>query len=186
MIMENSIGKAKIDWSQADWILQDVVLASQFGCTREAARQARVKHGNGVIPDRLRKRTGETIATHLAAMNTAEMTLDQLSEAVGCKEQYVAVVLKSLGKTFKCRPRGNAKYNWEKIFNIWRKKTDQELADIVGAKNPAVVAQWRNRHGYRKMDIHHKKLLTIRIQKQKKTESSVQEKVPEPSLDNQQ
>lgn len=78
------------------------------------------------------------------------MTLPELARVAGCKERRVAVVLQGMGRGYRRRPRGNAVYDWTKFPVNWAELTDKELAVIVGADNPAVVTQWRNRHGYSK------------------------------------
>lgn len=144
--------KFKVDWRSADWRKQDVVLAAEFGCTREAARQARndPRFGNGVKPDSFRKRTVVTATELLQAITTSEHTIPALARLTKSGEANIRVILKKLGKTFRKRPKGNAKYDWTRLPADWATRTDRALAAIVGASSPAVVAQWRIRHGCRK------------------------------------
>ncbi len=140
----------QIDWSRADWTLQDVVLAAQRGCTRERVRQVRKALALGVRADRHRRRTVPTATARLTVMATEGITLPDLAKLAVCGEQHAAFVLRQAGKTFKRRPRGNARYDWSKIPKNWSSLTDKQLAVLVGVGDPAVVAQWRNRHGYRR------------------------------------
>ena len=143
----------KVDLEKVDWLRQDVVLASELGCSREAVRQARVRMGAGLAATP-RKRTAMTAEDHLAGMDTDGLTLPELARIVGCHERRIVIVLRLLGKGYKHRPRGKARYDWTLFPTDWETKTDKDLAVIVGADNPAVVAQWRNRHGYRKQVVH--------------------------------
>ena len=141
-----------INWVKADWSLQDVEIARELGCSRERVRQARLdpEIGKGVQPLRFRKRTTITAESRLSLMDTTGMTLDKVADLAGCKEQRAALILRKLGKGYRRRPRGAATCDWSKFPGDWLLRTDKEIAVLVGASVPAVVAQWRNRHGYRK------------------------------------
>ena len=143
--------KAMVNWVEVNWGKQDVELALACGVSRERVRQARKTYGGGVKPEGYRKRTCETAEDRLAGMETSDKTLPELAKMADCDEQRVSVLLKGLGKVFKRRARGNAKYDWTKFPQGWEFKTDKELAFLVGVDDPAVVTQWRNRHGYGKM-----------------------------------
>ena len=97
-----------------------------------------------------RKHTGVTVLSKLDAMKTDGMTLDQVAGLVECGVPYVGIALRRMGKAYTRRPRGNAKYDWMRFPIGWRRMTDKQIALVVGVSDPAVVAQWRNRHGYRK------------------------------------
>ena len=143
------MNRTLIDWSKADWDKQDMALSLEYGCSREAVRQARIRNGGGKAL-RPRQRVLPGTREHLASLDTSGMDLKQLAVLVGCSERRVADLLKGLGKTFKRRPKGNALYDWGKIPMDWAMRTDKELAAIVGVPSPAVVTQWRNRHGMKK------------------------------------
>lgn len=151
--MVSNMGKHfTVDWSTADWRKQDVALAAELGCTRERVRQARndPRLGNGARSLRHRRRTAVTSLDRLAAMNTEGRTLPELARLAGCGKRNAAMLLKRLGQGFRRRPRGNARYDWARFPSDWEDRTDKEIAAVVGVDNPAVVTQWRNRHGFRK------------------------------------
>lgn len=137
-----------VDWVGADWAEQDVVLASRYGVSRERVRQARIRHGGGARSPRHRKSTGDTAASRLEGMDTEGMTLEEVAIAAGCKGQYASVTLRALGKGFAKGRNGNARYDWGKFPVGWEGMTDKEIGEVVGVGDPAVVAQWRNRHWY--------------------------------------
>lgn len=142
----------KVDWSRADWRKQDVALAAELGCSRERVRQARSdpRFGNGAGSPRHRRRTSVTPMDRLAAMDTDGRTLPELARLAGCGIRNAAMLLRRLGRGFRRRPRGNARHDWARFPADWPDRTDKEIAAIVGIGNPAVVTQWRNRHGFRK------------------------------------
>lgn len=138
-----------VDWTTVDWCQQDVVLAKQLERTRERVRQARKRFG-GQQPEGYRRRTSGSIRLRLAKTATEVMTLPKLSKHAGRKSETIRCVLKKMGKGYKRMPNGNARYDWSRFPAGWRAMTDKDIGAIVGAGNPAIVAQWRNRHGYRK------------------------------------
>ena len=138
-----------VDWSRAKWELQDVELAAYFSCSREAARQARLRYG--VSPSiKARRRTVPTARAKLESMDTVGHTLRDLAKLSGCKSKYVAVILRKSGKGYRKLPRGCARYDWRKFPQDWLMKTDNEIGEIIGGAPAAVVNQWRNRHGFLK------------------------------------
>lgn len=141
-----------VDWANVDWRKQDVVLAAELRCTRERVRQARSdpRFGNGARAERFHKATGVTAAERLEAMNTTDRTLPQLARLAGCTDTTASLLLRRMGKDFRRRPKGSAKYDWTKFPHDWVDRTDEEIAAVVGVPSPAIVAQWRIRHGYRK------------------------------------
>jgi len=139
-----------IDWSKADWQKQDIELAKQYGCSREAARQARNRcHGGKALQPH--KWLVQGARDRLALIDTAGLELPELASMAGVSERRVADLLKGLGKTFKRRPKGNALYDWSKMPSDWANRTDKELAELVGVPNPDVVTIWRYRHGMKKV-----------------------------------
>jgi hypothetical protein len=141
----------KIDWSRVDWGQQDITLAVQNGCSREAVRQARnrLRGGAALTP---RQRTVPTSLDKLRDIDTSGLTLPQLAVLTGCKHRQIVDSLNILGKTYVQRPKGNAKYDWSKFPKDWVLRTDKDIAILVGVANPAVVTQWRIRHGYSKQE----------------------------------
>jgi len=141
--------KAKVNWSAVDWGWQDVQLAEKHGVSRERVRQVR-KDSGATLPLAYRKRTGVTASQRIMAMETDGKTLSVIARAAGCGEAYAAVELRKAGKKYRLLPKGNAKYDWSLIPSDWMDRTDKEMAEIIGASGPAVVTQWRIRHGLRK------------------------------------
>lgn len=136
------------NWKLIDWTRQDVVIALAEGVSRERVRQARKTHGGGVVPSGYRRHTSGTVRDKLEGVSSSSMTLSELAEKGGCGEVHVAGVLRELGKEYKRLPNGNARYDWGKFPVGWEGMTDREIGEVVGVGNPAVVTQWRNRHGY--------------------------------------
>ena len=81
------------------------------------------------------------------------MTLDKAAMLAGCDSKHAGRVLRHLGKEFVRRPRGKSKHDWTKFPTNWVDLTDKQIAEVVGVGDSAVVAQWRNRHGYRKQVV---------------------------------
>lgn len=144
--------RPKIDWGGADWARQDVDLAGSLGVSREAVRQARRRLGKG-HPEGYRQRTGVTAGQRIKAMVTDGRTIVEIAKAAGCGEAYARVALRAGGKGYKRRPKGNARYDWSLLPADWKDRTDKEMAELVGASSPAVVTQWRVRHGMRKRGV---------------------------------
>ena len=144
--------KNKYNWESVDWGRQDVEIARDFGCSRERVRQVRVdpKIGMGRIANKPRGRTGDTATSVLSKIDTECKTLSELSDDTGYGEHSIGLVLNSLGNGFKRRTRGGQLYDWSKFPTQWREMKDKEIATLVGAEYPAVVAQWRKRHGHQR------------------------------------
>jgi hypothetical protein len=153
------MGNQKVNWDKADWKKQDIVLAKEYGVSREAVRQARLRHGQKALTPW--KRTCNTVGSILKEVDTSDKTLTELAPIVNCQERRVSEVLKGMGKDFKHKPRGGAIYDWTKFPEDWMCKTDKELAVIIGVKDPAIVGQWRIRHGYRKQAKKYAKLMNV-------------------------
>lgn len=145
----------RIDWNRVNWGEQDIELARQLGCSREAVRQARPE---GRVAFRHRKRTIPTALARLEAMDTAGMTLEKAAGLAGCNARHAGKVLRGLGKAYVRKPKWNARHDWLKFPANWRELTDKQIAGIVGVDDPSVVTQWRNRHGYRKTGLVHDKV----------------------------
>lgn len=141
--------RKSVDWKKVDWSQQDVALASQLGCSRERVRQVR-KQLCKPRPEGYHRRTIGSARLKLAEQATEIMALPKISELAGCKPARARSVLKELGKGYKRRPNGHARYDWSRFPAGWRSMTDHAIGLIVGASNPAIVAQWRNRHGFSK------------------------------------
>jgi len=141
---------AKVDWSAVDWVLQDIQLAEEHGVSRERVRQVRSVYGGGVMPDGYRKRTGVTAGQRIVAMETEGKTMAEVARAAGCGKAYAGVALRKAGKKYRLLPKGNARYDWGLLPADWMDRTDKEMATMIGASGPAVVTQWRIRHGLMK------------------------------------
>lgn len=128
------------------------MIARNLGCSREAVRQAR-ERTTSVQAESPRQRTLPTAQGRIAEMDTVGMTVLEVAEKAGCEEKHALDVMRVLGKTFKRRPRGGGVHDWSKFPADWRDLTDKQIADVVGVGDPAVMAQWRNRHGYRKNSV---------------------------------
>jgi len=139
-----------VDWTKANWDQQDIEFARLLGCSREAVRQ---KRPEGHVALRARQRTLPTAMARLEAMDTSGMTLEKAALLAGCKPKHAGRVLRTMGKGFKRHPIWNLTHDWSKFPTNWKDLTDKEIAKIVGVADPAVVAQWRNRHGYRKQVV---------------------------------
>ena len=139
--------KKGIDWEGVDWSRQDVEIALEVGCTREAVRQ---KRPEGVRADRYRKHTLPTVVDVIVGMETVGMSLEEVARRASCSKKHALKVLLDLGKEYARLPKGNSKYDWGKFPDNWKEFTDRELAVVIGVGNPSVVTQWRVRHGYRK------------------------------------
>jgi len=138
------------DWSRVDWGRQDVEIAAEMGVSREAARQRRPE---GVVAARHRQRTVATAEARIEAMDTSAMTLDRVAALAGCSRKHALRVLSGLGKAYSRLPRGNARYDWGRFPADWMGMTDKQIAVVVGVGDPAVVTQWRNRHGYHRRGV---------------------------------
>ena len=142
--------KAKVEWGEVSplmWLKQDVEIAQELGVSRERVRQVRPK---GSVPQGYRRRTGGTAWQRIAAMDTKGKGMREVAEAAGCGVAHAGVAMRAMGKGYARMPKGNARYDWGLLPPGWRGLTDKELAGVVGASSPAVVAQWRLRHGMRK------------------------------------
>ena len=139
--------KKKINWLDVDWGKQDVEIARIKGVSRERVRQVRPK---GVKSISFRQRTGMTAGKRILAMETTGKSLVEIALAARCKKAYARSVVSLNGKKYR-RGRGNARYDWGLVPQDWRGLTDVEIGELVGVANPAVVAQWRIRHGMRKV-----------------------------------
>jgi len=144
--------KTKYNWNFADWSQQDIEIARKFNCSRERVRQVRANSaiGNGQKADNHRRRTIPTAKIKLANVETSDKTLLELSKIAGCNVRSVGGILQEMSKSYKRRPRGGQIYDWSKFPVKWVHLTDKEIAAFVGANYPAVVAQWRARHGYKR------------------------------------
>jgi hypothetical protein len=145
---------SKVDWSKVDWTKQDIVISRNLGCSREAARQARIRLNVG-RSIRHRKNTLPNSASRLSEINTDNFTLPELSKMVGCHENRVMALLKQLGKNYKHRPRGihrkninDTPYDWSKFPADWYDKTDKEISLVIGTDKVSTVTTWRVRHGF--------------------------------------
>lgn len=143
----------KIEWAKVNWDKQDIVISVEAGCSREAVRQARVRLSAGQS-DTPRQHRADSAVKRLSKVDTSVMTLPELMKVGKCHTNQVMVALKQLGKDYKRRPRGSPVYDWTKFPQDWAKQTDKEIAILVGANNPAIVTQWRIRHGYIKHKQH--------------------------------
>jgi len=149
IFLKGKIMTNKIQWEITNWDKQDIIIATEKGCSREAVRQARIRCGGkpALFPRLHRK---ESAADRLSKIDTTDKTLPELVKIAKCNTSRAMYVLKSLGKTYTRRPRGNPIYDWTLFPADWEDKTDKEIAVLVGTDNPAIVTQWRHRHGYRK------------------------------------
>lgn len=137
----------KADWGKVDWTMQDVEIASLMGVSRQRVGQVRPE---GTAPAGYRRRTCVTAWDRIEAMDCSGRTISEVAKAAGCGESYAGVALRKLGKGYRRKPKGNARYDWGLLPSDWKSRTDKEMAGIVGASSPAVVTQWRVRHGMRK------------------------------------
>jgi len=142
----------QINWDQVDWLKQDIVLSRELGCSREAVRQARIRLKGG-SPVSFHGWTGETIKNKLVDIDTTLYDISQLADKLGASKRHVATVLRELGLSCKSLPNGNSVHDWSKLPVDWWKKTDKELAVIIGVDSPAVVTQWRFKHGLNKKKV---------------------------------
>jgi hypothetical protein len=139
--------KKNIDWDKVDWNKQDIELSKLFGVSREAVRQARLRHGKRSLTPW--KRTVPIAETILMNIDSSDMTLSELAKAAGCQERRVKHLLSKIGKTYQQEDKIRGIYDWSKFpAEQWRDKTDKQLAVIIGIDNPVIVTQWRKRHGY--------------------------------------
>ena len=139
----------RIDWSKVNWVEQDIRLAESLGVSREAVRQARLRHHVGASPKH-KYRAPSSVVMVLRGLDTRNMTIPQIQQVVQRKYGHLLSILKREGLDYQRRPNGKLKYDWSKLPKDWLQMTDQEIAVVVGVESPAVVAQWRWRHGYRK------------------------------------
>ena len=142
--------KAKVNWKAVDpgiWLRQDVQVAAELGVSRERARQMRPE---GLRPSGYRRRTCVTASQRIAAMDCVGKTIGEVARVAGCGEAYAGVALRKLGKGYRRLPKGRARYDWGLMPANWRELSDKVMAGMVGASSPAVVTQWRVRHGMRK------------------------------------
>lgn len=138
--------KNSVDWTTVDWNLQDVVLARQLGRTRERVRQVRTQLGKP-RPEGFHKWTSGSARLRLAGEITEIMMITKVAEVAECSLERARAVLKMLGKGYRSRPNGRARYAWNRFPGGWAAMTDKAIGAVVGASNPAIVAQWRKRHG---------------------------------------
>jgi hypothetical protein len=141
----------KTDWNSMDWGLRDVDIAKQQGCSRERVRQVRLTLNKPKSP--LWHQRFGTSKESISKLDTSNMTPEQVARETGCSVTYATQKLNELGKTFNKPPdrRRIQKYDWGSIsLEQWLTLKDTEVAKLLGVGNPAVVTQWRNRHGVRK------------------------------------
>ena len=139
--------KVKVDWEAVDWRKQNAELVAELGVSKQRVNQMRPL---GSKPDGYRRHIGSVVEDSIAVMATVEMTAEQVGKAVGCSEAYAGVVMRKLGKSYMRKSKWNSKYDWSLFPRGWKSMTDKEIAVLVGASVPAIVTQWRIRHGMRK------------------------------------
>ena len=142
--------KPKVNWkkvSSAIWLKQDVEVAKLLGVSRERVRQVRPA---GMVAENHRKHIEVTAWQRIAGMVTDGKTMIEVAKVVGCGAAYAGVAMRRMGKGYVRMAKGNSKYNWRLLPPNWRDLTDKEMAGVIGASSPAVVTQWRIRHGMRK------------------------------------
>ena len=150
---------SKVNWEDADWTKQDVVISRDLGCSREAVRQARIRFD--IEPSvNYRKKTYPTTESKLLKINTKKFTIAELSKMIGCHEHPLMAVLRKIGKSCKKSPRKGV-HDWSKFPELWYLSTDKELAVLIGIENPALVTQWRIRHGFRRYETIHSTVKTV-------------------------
>jgi hypothetical protein len=146
MVERDAKGKAghmRLDWGEVNWEEQDVMIARGMGCSRERVRQKRKELGIEKSP--LWHKRQESVKETLRVMDTDGRTLKDLAGEVGCKASYVMHCLLEMEKGYlKIDRRLPLKYRWD--LADWS-KTDVEVAEALGVKNPGVVSQYRFRHG---------------------------------------
>ena len=146
--------KRNIDWGSVDWGKQDVEIAALMGVSRQRVGQVRPA---GTSAKEYRQRRGVTAEQRIAKMLTEGKTLGEIAKAAGCGEAHARVALNEAGKEYRRLQKGRPKYDWSRFpMEGWRwtEMTDKAIAALVGASSPAVVTQWRIRHGMRKTGRH--------------------------------
>ena len=139
--------RIKVEWGGVDWSKQDIEISRLLGVSRERVRQVRPQGKKAL---HFRQRTGDTAIKSIALMDTEGKTVAEVAADAGCGIVYARTTMNDEGKEYRHLPRGNIKYDWTLLPKNWKKLTDKVMAKVVGAKNPAVVAQWRLRHGMHK------------------------------------
>jgi len=135
--------KTKNDWSQVNWIDQDVVISKQLVCSRERVRQKRKELGKARSP--YFHKIKYSILNDILALNTEDMTLEDISVQMKVSKAYVRGVLTEYNKKYiVVDRRKGGKYQWGRAD--WN-KTDKEVALELGVKNPGVVTGHRRRLG---------------------------------------
>ena len=140
----------KVNWEKLDqgiWVKQDIEIASLLGVSRERVRQMRPSE---VVSINYRHRRGTTSLQRIMAMDVTGKTMKEIAIAAGCGLGYARMVVGRAKKAYRKLPHGNARYDWKLLPANWQELTDKEMASMVGASSPAVVTQWRIRHGMRK------------------------------------
>jgi lambda repressor-like predicted transcriptional regulator len=135
--------KAKFNWSNVNWLDQDIVIAKTLGCTKEAVRQKRNKLGKEQSPNYCKHNV--ELINKLLQLETKDKTLNELSSLIGYNAVTVRNILDKNNKKYIFVDRRKiGKYDWSKAD--WA-KTDREVANILGVTNRAVVTGHRRRLG---------------------------------------
>lgn len=146
--------KPKVDWATVDWTLGDREIAEAVGVTRQRVNQARQKLGKASARDQARERRLDAID----AMDTSNMTAQDVADALGVSVHRAYLLLRETGRTsqnggYKRSPhplKGRAqpekwKYDWDSIED-WSKESNATIARKLGADQSYVCA-YRQRKG---------------------------------------
>jgi hypothetical protein len=91
--------KKRIDWEKVNWDEQDVVIADQFGCSRERVRQKRGELGKCKAKSWHCRR--ESLKVDIRSLgDTSKMTLKEIAEKAGCSVSYALQCLKLAHKDY--------------------------------------------------------------------------------------
>jgi len=131
------------NWGKVDWLNQDVVIAKQLGCSRQRVSQKRKEFRK--TPSPFSHKRNSSISNKILKFDTEKMTLDEITEKMGCTRLYIRNILIQHKKPFICNDkRKRGKYEWGTAN--WT-KTDKEVAHSLGVPNVGTVTQHRRRMG---------------------------------------
>lgn len=137
----------RADWDSVDWTRIDAEIARDVGVSRERVRQKRRALGarDSVKPHERRRE-------QLQAMDTSQLTLEEVARELGVSKHAARVDLRKLGRSVsnggvKAKPvakwRPNEwKYDWDAID--WANRFDSEIARELGCA-VATVTMTRKR-----------------------------------------
>jgi len=133
---------SKLNWNTVDWSLQNVVIASNLGCSHENVRQHRLKKGIPQSPNSHKKLTPPKSKYDWESVDWA-MNDKAIAEILGCNKCMPCAIRKKLGIPPAQRPPKKTKYDWGPVD--WT-TNDYQIARTIGC-TPRTAMLHRLKHG---------------------------------------